>query len=156
MRCNGSVARLDVRRQVEGDGRRLLALLAVVIECQAHRVGVRHAALQRLTDRGLEFGGAIAVEQAQQGRGDGAEIVAAGGGAQQQGLARRCRLGEPVGAAMTACGPLVCDEGLDMGGILDLIALVVASAMAGEDSVPSTMRTTRGSASTVSRRPTLV
>ena len=82
MRCDEGVARLDVRRQVEGDGRGLLALLAVVIECQTHRVGVRHAALQRLADRGIEFGGAIAVEQAQQGRGDGAEIVAAGGGAQ--------------------------------------------------------------------------
>src|SRR5450631_2894779 len=76
MRCDEGVAGLDVRRQVEGYGRGLLALLAMVIECQAHRIGVRHAALQRLTDCGLEIGGAVAVEQAQQGRGDGAEIVA--------------------------------------------------------------------------------
>jgi hypothetical protein len=68
MRCDEGIAGLDVRRQVEGDWRGLLALLAVVIECQTHRVGVRHAALQRLADCGLEIGGAVAVEQAQQGR----------------------------------------------------------------------------------------
>ena len=42
-----SVAGLDMGRQVDGDGRRLVALLAAVFERQAYGVGVRHAAVAR-------------------------------------------------------------------------------------------------------------
>ena len=51
----------------------------------------------------------------------------------QPELAGRRRRGEPVGAAMPAGGTLVDGKCGDMGGILDLGALVVAAAMAGED-----------------------
>jgi hypothetical protein len=90
---------------------------------------------------GVKFGGAIAVEQPQQGAGDGSEIVAALGGAQQQDLACRRRGSEAVGAAMLTRCALFFDKGLQADGILDLNALVVAAAIAGEDLGASTMRT---------------
>src|SRR5215471_19500493 len=110
VRSHGGVASFDMGRQVDGNGRRLVALLAAVFERQAYGVGVRYAAVERLPDGGIEFGGAIAVEQPQQGRRDSTEIVAALGGAQQQGLACRRRHCEAVGPAMTAGGALVVDE----------------------------------------------
>ena len=93
MRRDVGIARLDVGGQIDGDGGQLLALLATLLERQAHRIGVRHAARERLADGGLELAGAVALEQPQQGGGDGAEIVAARGGAAEQTLARRRRLG---------------------------------------------------------------
>src|SRR6516162_8823417 len=47
VRMHRSVAGLDMGRQVDGDGRRLVALLAAVFERQAYGVGVRHAAVAR-------------------------------------------------------------------------------------------------------------
>src|SRR5580693_4476881 len=42
MRRHGGVAGFDMGRQIDGDGRRRLALLAAALECQTHGVGVRH------------------------------------------------------------------------------------------------------------------
>ena len=90
-----------------------------------------------------ELGCPVASQQTHQGGRDGAEIGAAVGGANQQSLAGRSRVGEMIGGAMAACGPLVCStRAWTWAGILDPIALVVAARMAGEDlAVPSTMRT---------------
>src|SRR5438132_10641411 len=93
---------------------------------------MRHAALDRLADGGVKLGGAVALQQPQQGGGDGSEIGTTLGGTQEQGLALRRRLCEVVGAAVAAGGALVLDQSLDMGGILDLRTLVVAAAMTGE------------------------
>ena len=62
-------------------------------------VGVGDAALQRLADGRLELGGAVGVEQAQQGGDDGADIVAAHGGVGEQALAAGCGPDQPVLAA---------------------------------------------------------
>ena len=132
MRLHVDIAHLDMLGQHDGDGRRLVAQLAAVFECEPHRIGMRHAALDRLADCGVKFGGAVALQQPQQGGGDGSEIVAALCGAQEQGLALRRHFCELVGAAVAACGALVLDQGLDMGGILDLRPFVVAAAMTGE------------------------
>src|SRR6202162_2746638 len=40
---------------------------------------------------------------------------------------------EAVGAAVLAGGMFLLDQGLDMGGVLDLGALVVTASMTGED-----------------------
>ena len=72
------------------------------------------------------------MQQSHQAGGDGAEVGAAFGGAQQQLLAGRSHLGEAIGGTMLARGALVRDQGLDMLGLLDLRALVVAAAMAGQ------------------------
>ena len=58
---------------------------------------------------------------------------------------------EAVGAAVLAGGMFLLDQGLDMGGVLDLGALVVTASMTGEE-----VRTSSGSASTVSGRRTWV
>ncbi len=133
MRWHGAVAGADMLGQHEGDGRRLAALGAPAIEGEAHGVGMRHVARQRFQDGGLQFGGAVSVEQAQQGSGDGAEVVATRGGAAQQVLAGGRDLRQVVGGAVLAGGVFLGDQGGDVGGVLDLGALVVAAAMAGED-----------------------
>jgi len=58
-----SIAHLDMLGQNDGDGRRLVAQLAAVIECEPHRIGMRHAALDRLADSGVKLGGAVALQQ---------------------------------------------------------------------------------------------
>ena len=64
-------------RAAQRDRRRQALRLAGALQCQAHGVGVRHVALERLGDGRLQRGGAIALEQAQQRGGDRAEVVAA-------------------------------------------------------------------------------
>ena len=89
-----------MRGHGDGDRRRVTALFATTFQRQAHRVRVRHVALQRLEDGGLQLGGAIAVEQPLQTNGDGAEIGAAFGRADQQVIAGGCGLREAIGSAM--------------------------------------------------------
>ena len=122
-----------MRGHCDGDRRRLAALLAPTFQRQPHCVRVRHVARECLQDGGLKFGGAIAVEQPLQTHGDGAEIDAALGGADQQILGGGRGLRQAVGGAVLAGGTLAVDQGLDMGGVLDLRALVVAAAVAGQD-----------------------
>ena len=74
----------------------------------------------------------VPIEQPHQRGGDGTEIGATFGGADQQDLTGRHRLREAVGGAVLASGALVFDQLLDMGGNLDLRALVVAARVAGE------------------------
>jgi hypothetical protein len=100
---------------------------------QTDGVGMWHVAVEGGADGGLQLARPVAVEQAQQRGGDRAEIVAAFAGADQQGPAGRCRRGEAIGAAVTARGALVVDQGADMAGLLDLLALVVTAPVAGED-----------------------
>ena len=108
-------------------------LLALALKREAHGVGVRHIAHQRLEDGILQRRSAVAFEQPRQGGGDGAEIGAAFGGAHEQGLAGGSGLREAVIGAVLTGGTLVVDQSLDMGGIFDLCPLVVAARMAGED-----------------------
>ncbi len=85
-----------MRGQNESDRRRGAGLFALTFEDAAHGVGMRHIAQQGLEDGVLQRGGAVALEQAHQGGGDGAEIATALGGADEQGSAGGHRLGEEV------------------------------------------------------------
>ena len=93
----------------------------------------RHTAAERLSDGGLQFGGAIAVQKPGQGGGDDGEGVATLGCLQEQALAGRRRLEETVILPMMAGGALVFDQRFDMGGRLDLRPLVIAARMAGDN-----------------------
>src|SRR3984885_15034006 len=64
---------------------------------------------------------------------DRSEIAAALCGADQQGLAGGRRMREAVSAAVMAGGMFLLDQVLNMGGVLDLGALVVTASMTGED-----------------------
>src|SRR4051812_30279613 len=44
VRLHGGIARLDMLGQNESDRRCLLAQFAAVLECEPHRIGMRHAA----------------------------------------------------------------------------------------------------------------
>src|SRR6516164_1994080 len=55
-RSDGNVARLDMVGQIGGDGRQLLALMAPPLEGEADGAGVRHVAIERLDDGGLQLG----------------------------------------------------------------------------------------------------
>jgi hypothetical protein len=93
-----------MRGQNESDRRRGAGLFALTFEDAAHGVGMRHIAQQGLEDGVLQRGGAVALEQAHQGGGDGAEIATALGGADEQGSAGGHRLGEEVVGPMLAGG----------------------------------------------------
>ena len=108
-------------------------LLTLALEREAHGVGVRHIAQQRLEDGILQRRGAVAFEQPRQGGGDGTEIGAAFGGTHEQGLAGGSGLREAVIGAVLTGGTLVVDQSPDMGGIFDLRPLVVAAPMAGDE-----------------------
>src|ERR1700733_993967 len=126
------VARLQMRRQRDADRRWLTALLAPPSESQTHGVRMRHIPLQRLEDGGLHLGSAGLRQQAHQGGGDGAEIAAAFGGADQQGLAGRSRVDQAIGGAVLTGGALLLHQRLDVASLFDLRATVVAARMAGE------------------------
>jgi hypothetical protein len=70
--------------------------------------------VETFANGGVKLGGAVTLQQPQEGGGDGSEIVAALGGVQEQGLAFRRHLCEVVGAAEALalfercrfCGPV--------------------------------------------------
>jgi len=51
------VARPNMCRQGDGDRRVLPMVVATALECQTHRVRMRHIALERLDDGGIELAG---------------------------------------------------------------------------------------------------
>ena len=61
---------------------------------------MRHASVERFADGDLQLGRAITIEQPHQAGGDGTEVVAALGSAQQQVLAGRGDLGKAIGRTM--------------------------------------------------------
>ena len=132
MRFDDGVARLQVGRQRQGDWRCLLAVMAAAFERQAHGVGMRHIAVESVADGGLELAAPYG-RAGGSGGGDGAEVVAALGGADQQGLAGRRRLGQAIAGAVRRAAAFVRDQRLKMRGILDLLAFAVAARMGGED-----------------------
>ena len=64
MRLHVGIARLDMGGQIDGDGRHFVALLAALFERQAHRVGMRHAARERLADGGFLLPGRTTAAEA--------------------------------------------------------------------------------------------
>jgi hypothetical protein len=78
---------------------------------------VRYIAFHRLEDGDLQRGGIVTFEQAQQHGCDGAEIGAAFGGADEQGLAGRRRPRQAIIAAMLARRVFFVGQRLDMRGI---------------------------------------
>jgi hypothetical protein len=113
MGLHGGIAARDMRGQHQGHGRRLTGGLA-----GAHGVGVRDTPVERFQDGGLHCGGVVALQQAQQGGRDRTEVVAALGGALQQGLAGRGGLGEAIDGAVRAGLTLVGDQRLDVAVLL--------------------------------------
>ena len=132
MRPHRGVAPLHMLGQREVDLWRLAALFAETFEGETHGVRMRHIALQRLEDGRLQIGGAVAVQQSDQGGSDGAQIGAPFRGAREQSLAGGDGVGEAVSCAVLASGVLLLDQGLDMGGGLDLRVFVVAAPVNGE------------------------
>jgi hypothetical protein len=91
------VAHSLIRRQVD---RQRWGLLTAALQGQAHRVGMGHVTAKGLGDSCRKLGGAVAIEQAQQGGGDGTEVIAPFGGSAEQFGAVGCGPGEAIGAAM--------------------------------------------------------
>ena len=97
---------------------------------------MRYRAREGLANARLKLGGTIAIEQAQQGGGDGSEVVAPLGRLGEQLGAVGCGLGKAVGAAMLAGLAFARRQLGDMGRVLDLLALIVAARMRGDDRGP--------------------
>src|SRR6202789_4725879 len=64
MRTHGLVARLDMRRQGEGNRWGLLAVIAAAFERQANRGRAWHITLKRLDDGGIELAPAAGLPRA--------------------------------------------------------------------------------------------
>src|ERR1700722_381104 len=127
------VARLDMRRQGEGNRWGLLAVIAAAFERQANRVGMRHITLKGLDDGAIELARPIALPQLDQAGGDAAEVSAALGGTSEQGRAGRRGLCQTISRAVAARLTFPRDERLDMRRVLDLLAFVETARMAGQD-----------------------
>ena len=115
MGLHGGIAARDMRGQHQNHGSRLASGLAGALQCQTHGVRVRDTPIERFQDGGLHRCGVVALQQAQQGGGDRAEVVAALGSALQQGLAGRGGLGEAIDGALRTGLALVGDQRLDVG-----------------------------------------
>jgi hypothetical protein len=132
MRLHRGVACLQMRGQFDADRRWLTALLAPARKGKPNSIWVRHPPLQRFEDGGLHLCSIGLRQQAHQRGGDGAEIGAAFGGADQQGLTGRSSLHQTIGGAVLTRGALLFDQCLDVAGKLDLRVAIVAARMAGE------------------------
>jgi len=64
MRLHRRIARDDMCRQGDGDRRSLSTLFAAALQRQLHGVGMRHIAIERIADAGLQISGAVALQQA--------------------------------------------------------------------------------------------
>ena len=93
---------------------------------------MRHAPVQGLGDRRLKLGGAVALEQAHQRGGDGAEVLATLGGAGEQLAAVGGGLRETIGSTVRARLALAPHQLGDMRWVLHLLVLVVAACMRGQ------------------------
>jgi hypothetical protein len=99
MRLHRRVTRLQVGGQHDGGRRRVTALFPPTFEGKAHRIRVRHIALQRIVS-----------------------------GADEKALAGRNRRHEAIRSAMLASGAFLLDQRLDMGGILENRELQIGGA----------------------------
>ena len=96
-------------------------------------MGWGDAALERLVDAGLELGGAVLVEEAQERGDDGAEMAAALGGLVEQALAVRRSLDQTILPAKAPGVTLLPGQLGDVLGGLDAGTLVEAARMGGND-----------------------
>jgi len=132
MWAHGCIAVTDMRGQNDGHRRLTAVAHALAFEGPAHGAVVRHIVQHGVEDGILQCRGAVAVEQVDQGGGDGAEIGAVFGGAVQQDLAGRGGVRQAVIGAVLVGGVLGIDQCLHMGGVFDLLTAVVTAPVAGD------------------------
>src|ERR1700710_2857857 len=88
--------------------------------------------LEHLDDSSLEFAGAVTLEEPVQSSDGALQGVAVLGRAQEELGAGGGGVDKAVGDAGASCPALLIAQRLDMGGVLDLGAIVVAAQMAGD------------------------
>ena len=88
--------------------------------------------LQHLENGRLELAGAVALEEPAETGDDGLQGVSVLRRPHKEFGARRDGVDQAVGGAGAACPALVIAQRLDMGGILDLRAGVIAARMTGD------------------------
>jgi len=120
----------DMLGKHERHRRRSAGRLACAFQRQAHGVGVRHAALQRVHDGGLQRSGAVAIEQAGQHRRGRTQDLSTLGGEPQKLRAGGCRLRQAVACTVRPGSALELDQGFDMNGLLDLLTSIPAANVA--------------------------
>jgi hypothetical protein len=130
---DGHVSDLRVVGQGDGDGRWCALFVAAPFEDESDGVGMRTVVGHGFGDGGFEFVGAVGVEEAEQGRRAGAEVGAALGEALEERVGLWDGVPQAVDAPMLASVPFPGDEGFDVGGVLDLLGLVVGAGVGGDD-----------------------
>src|SRR2546422_170365 len=106
--------------------------MAFSVEDVPHGGQMRNAALEGFGDGLLQGRGAVGVEQAHEPAGHTAEVAAALGDLAEELFRAGCGVMETVHAPGLARLTLGLDEGLDMGGILDLRVAVEAAGVGGD------------------------
>ena len=133
MRTHGEIAHARIVGQGHGDGRGCAALGAVQIDEVAHSGEVHGVLGEGGGDGRIEGCGAVGIEQFGEPSGEGAQMHAAHGGELQQPPGARGGIVQSVGGPMGAPGAFVGLERLDVAGLLDLRAAVVAAPVRGDD-----------------------
>ena len=133
MRTDGEIAHARILGQRHGDGRGCPALGAVQIDEVAHG-GQMHGILgEGGGDGRIERCGAVGIEQFDEPSGEGAEVHAAHGGELQEPRGARGGVVQPVSCPMGAPGAFPRFQRLDVAGLLDLRAAIVAPRVGGDE-----------------------
>jgi hypothetical protein len=130
---DGEIAHARIVGQGHGDERGCPALGAVQVDEVAHGGEVHGVLGERGDDGRIEGCGAVGIEQFGEPSGEGAEVHTAHGGELQEPRGARGGVVQPVSCPMGAPGAFVGLERLDMAGLLDLRAAIVAARMRGDD-----------------------
>ena len=133
MRTDGQITHARIVGQRHGDGRGCAALGAVQIDEVAHGGEVHGLLGEGGEDGRLEGCSAMGIEQFGEASGEGAQMHPAQGGELQRPRGARGGVVQSVSGPMGAPGAFVGLEGLDVAGLLDLRAAIVAPGMRGDD-----------------------
>ena len=133
MGADGGVFGFGALGEIDRNRRRQFARFPAAIEDATHGIGMRSTVAESIKDRFLQFGRAVMLQELHHGCGERTEIIIACRGADQQVAAGWHGLDEPVRRALPASGALVFSKGLDVCGVLDQGALIVAALVAGDD-----------------------
>ena len=127
MRPDGRIAALHMLGQGDFDRWRSVGGLAPALQCQTHRVRVRHLTGQSLLDARPQLARAVAIEQTQQRRRDRPQIRSPASSLDKQLPALRNRPRQPVGPPVQTGLMLLFDQGREMRRLLDALPPVVAA-----------------------------
>ena len=96
------------------------------------RAQMRSILAQRRDQSALQRGGAVGLHQFDEAAGERGQVHAALGGEREELPSTRGGMVQPVNCPVCPASALVIEQGLDMGGLFDLLPPIEAARMDGE------------------------